>query len=345
MAIMNIDIQLQLYNQYNRKDVHDIFDPFSPYTSGSGTWGIHGIVRVPNRKRDYVFFVTFGQANLGHAFEEEVTEEGVLTWQSQPKQKLSDSLIRDLINHDYLKNNVYLFLRTRRINPTTKKSEPFTYMGKLAYLIHDTEREAPVYFKWQILDWDIPPFEVLERMNLQLTKVRHEVGEDRGGLLKIERPLRRLEKVKKGVPTNQFRARHFDFAENNRRNKKIGLEGELLVLEHIKSMLTSSGRSDLASKVIHTSVVEGDGAGYDIQAFTLSGDIQFIEVKTTTGGARTPFILTSNEIAFSEENPDSYVLYRVYEFDTKNNSGKFFTIDGDISKNVTLQPTQYKALT
>ncbi|MEH7482459.1 DUF3427 domain-containing protein [Neobacillus drentensis] len=341
---MNKVLKLQLYNQYNRKDVHDIFDPFSPYTTGSGTWGIHGIVKIPNRERDYVFFVTFGQANLGHAFEEEVTEEGVLTWQSQPKQKLSDSIIRNLINHDYLKNNIYLFLRTRRINPSTKKSEPFTYMGKLAYIIHDTEREAPVYFKWQILDWDIPPFEVLERMNLQLTEVQHGAKENRGRLYKTEKPSRKLEEVEKGVPTNQFRARHFDFAENNGRNKKIGLEGEILVLEHIKSRLTDSGRGDLASKVIHTSVVEGDGAGYDIQAFTPSGDIQFIEVKTTTGGARTPFILTSNEIAFSEEHPESYVLYRVYEFDIKTNSGKFFKIDGDVRERVELKPTQYKAL-
>jgi hypothetical protein len=340
---MQNGLKLQLYNQYNRENVHDIFDSYSPYTSGSGTWGIHGIIKIPNREKDYVFFVTFGQKDLGHAFEEELTEEGVLTWQSQPKQKLGDTLIKNLISHDYLKNNIYLFLRTRRINPLTKKSEPFTFMGKLAVLMHDSEREAPVYFKWQILNWDTPPTEVLERMNLKLTKVKYEDGKKkRIGLHKTERP-KRTKNVETGAPTHKFNARHFNFDESSSRNKEIGLKGELLVLEYIKSILIESGRSDLTSKVIHTSVIEGDGAGYDIQAITPEGEIQFIEVKTTTGRAHSPFILTSNEIAFSKEHPETYMLYRVYEFDVQNDSGQFFILEGDVSTQLNLQPTQYKA--
>ncbi|MGN4124876.1 DUF3427 domain-containing protein [Lysinibacillus sphaericus] len=335
-------LALELYRQYNRQEVHDIFDPYSPFSTGSGTWGIHGIVKIPNREKDYVFFVTFGQSQLGHQFDEEVTEEGVLTWQSQPKQKLDDNVIRNLINHDYLKNNIYLFLRTRKINPLTKKTEPFTYMGKLAYLIHDLEKEAPVYFKWQILDWDIPPLDVLERMDLRLTKNKQAIITEKEILYKTSKPNKIGDKQPQ--PTNKFLARHIDFAENNSKNKKVGLAGELLALKHIKSNLIELGREDLASKVIHTSVVEGDGAGYDIQSYTEEGEVQFIEVKTTTGGVRTPFILSSNELAFSKEHPESYVLYRVYEFDSKNHTGKFYTMEGDVTSQLTLKPTQFKAV-
>ncbi|MGE7609648.1 DUF3427 domain-containing protein [Peribacillus frigoritolerans] len=337
---MDNGLRLELFKQYNRKDVHNIFDPYSPFTSGSGTWGIHGIVKIPNRE-GYVFFVTFGQKMLGHEFEEEVTEEGVLTWQSQPKQKLSDAVIRTLIRHNHLKNNIYLFLRTRRINPTTKKSEPFTYLGKMAYLNHDNQREAPVYFKWQIINWEIPSQEILERMNLQLTASGRETEGEGGTLQETDKPSR--SDRQNGTSTRGFHARHVNFAENNDRNQKIGIQGELLVLEHEKSRLIANGRSDLASKVIHTSIVEGDGAGFDIQSYTTDGEVKFIEVKTTTAGIQTPFILTSNEVAFSEKHSDSYILYRVYDYNHKIHSGSFYTLKGDITNKVNLEPTQFKA--
>jgi hypothetical protein len=338
---MENELRLNLYHQYDRKAVHDIFDPFSPFTVGSGTWGIHGIVKIPNREGDYVFFVTFGQAQLGHEFDEEVTEEGVLTWQSQPKQTLSDMDIINFINHDYLKNNIYLFLRTRKKNPTTKKTEPFTYLGELAYLNHDTEREAPVHFKWQILNWSIPPQEILQRMKLKLTAVIHDNDEEAGTLLQTAKP--RSINRRRGVTTREFRARHIDFSESNERNRTIGLGGELLVLDREKKILSAGGHSDLTTRILHTSVIEGDGAGYDIQSYREDGSIKFIEVKTTTGGINTPFVLTVNEVAFSKIHPDYYVLYRVYDFNPKTRSGKFYILEGDITELLQLEPTQFRA--
>ncbi len=151
---------LALYFEYSRKDVHDIFSTDTRFTPSSGTWGLHGIVEIPNSPGDFVFFVTFGQHQAGHTFDEWITEEGVMAWQSQPRQSLQDRKIQQLIHHDENRNTIYLFLRTQRISG-------YTYLGRLKYLTHDPAQEKPVFMYWQLLDWPIPD-EVLSRMHLTL---------------------------------------------------------------------------------------------------------------------------------------------------------------------------------
>ena len=135
--------QLSLYKDYIREDVHDIFAPDTPFTPQTGSWGLHGIVKIPNRPGDFVFFVTYGQRQGEHVFDEGITEDGVLSWQSQPRQSLTNSQIQQFITHDDLTHSIYLFLRTT-------KDSIYTYLGRLKYLSHDSERENPVYFQWQI---------------------------------------------------------------------------------------------------------------------------------------------------------------------------------------------------
>jgi hypothetical protein len=78
-----------------------------------------------------------------------VSVGGVLTWQSQPRQGLDDRHVRRLIEHDELRNSIYLFFRPRMRGD-------YIYLGQLKYLSHDAEREHPVHFQWQILDWNLP---------------------------------------------------------------------------------------------------------------------------------------------------------------------------------------------
>ena len=59
---------------------------------------------------------------------------------------------------------------------------------------------------------------------------------------------------------------------------------------------------------------DGDGAGYDILSFGPDGKERLVEVKTTAGHDRTPFYLSRNEHAVSEERPDAFRLVRVYDF-------------------------------
>ena len=73
---------LQLYELYSRNDVQNIFDPNYQFEPSRGTWGLHGVVRIPHKQNDWVFFVTYGQSQSGHEFDEGITPDGVLTWQS-----------------------------------------------------------------------------------------------------------------------------------------------------------------------------------------------------------------------------------------------------------------------
>ena len=123
-----------------------MFSPETKFTPSAGTWGLHGIIPIPNRENDFVFIVTYGQSVGMHTFDEGITTDGVLSWQSQPSNKLSDLRISKLINHDEINDNIYLFLRE-------EEGLDYEYLGKLKYLSHDKEREMPVYFQWQLLDW------------------------------------------------------------------------------------------------------------------------------------------------------------------------------------------------
>ncbi|MEK3711175.1 DUF3427 domain-containing protein [Bacillus sp. FSL K6-1005] len=334
---------LQLYKIYDRKMVHDIFDPFSSFHYGTGTWGGQGIVKIPNRNKDYVFFVTFGRKQGEHQFKEEITEEGILTWQSQPSQRLNDQDILNFITHDHVTNKIYLFLRTRSLNPNTKKAEPYTYLGQLAYITHDDTKERPVHFTWQILDWHINE-ETLRRMDVAITPTENDrmLNSNKSNInLVLAGPP--YSKNDLNVSSTSFQARHINFSVNETIKKSIGLSGELLILENEKQFLIENGRKDLAEKVLHTSVVEGDGVGFDIQSYFLDGKPKFIEVKTTVGGINTPFIVTANELAFSRANSDSYELHRVYNFKPISKSGYYYLLKGDIAINKNLIPQQFMA--
>jgi hypothetical protein len=50
-----------------------------------------------------VFFVTYGTSQGAHDFVEDINEEGVLTWQSQPRQRLDTPRIQQFISHDDLR--------------------------------------------------------------------------------------------------------------------------------------------------------------------------------------------------------------------------------------------------
>ncbi len=319
--------KLILKNNYSREDIHSIFAPETPFTPGSGTWGNHGIIPIPDREDDFVFIVTYGQSQGGHDFDEGISNDGVLSWQSQPRHTLEDKWIKTFINHNDTTNNIYLFLRE-------EKKGDYEYLGRLKYLTHDKDREKPVYFQWQLLDIDRDSY--IDIQHKDSNKEEESIGT-------LERVDEMPDSKKVGISKDNFRTKKSpDFALKESKNRKLGLVGEELVLKYEKETLISLGKEDLAERIIHTSKVEGDGAGYDIKSFNEDGSVKYIEVKATRGNINTDFYMSPRELRFAELNKDSFCLYRVFDLQKRTNNGKFFVFNGDINNSFNKIPTGFR---
>lgn len=134
--------------------------------------------------------------------------------------------------------------------------------------------------------------------------------------------------------------RKFNPVERDFRNRKLGREGEELVLHFERQRLQLQDRVDLAKKVIWISQEEGDGAGYDILSFDHQGNERLLEVKTTVGVDTTPFYITRNELSLSSERPEAFRLCRVFDFSTHP---RMFELAPPLDSLVHLSPLSYEA--
>lgn len=134
--------------------------------------------------------------------------------------------------------------------------------------------------------------------------------------------------------------RKLDYAARDERNRNLGRSGEGWVMGYESDRLGSEGYMDLVSRITWVSEDLGDGAGYDIASFSGPVELRYIEVKTTNGGALTPFVISANELAFSQEVGDEFFLYRVYEYGTDPH---LYMLRGDLERSVSLTPIDYRA--
>lgn len=134
--------------------------------------------------------------------------------------------------------------------------------------------------------------------------------------------------------------RKFDPALRDERNRNLGRRGEERVLRSEHARLIFEGRPDLARKVKWVSQEDGDGAGYDIRSFDINGDERFLEVKTTNGHRNTPFLISRNEMQFSEERSNGFRIFCLHDFAKEP---KAFLINSPLKSHLILEPANYKA--
>lgn len=329
--------ELTRYEKYTREEVHDIFSPNTNFTPHAGVWGLQGIIPISYTHSDYIFFVTYGHTESGHEFDESIDENGILTWQSQPSQSFNDYRIKDFINHDENINNIYLFLRTNGRN------KHYTYLGLLAYASHDNQRENPVYFKWQILDWNeekgkksLDNLEIVKSEDFNANSVL-----DKKFDLTLKQQIRDSKVGRTGKSTQEFYSnRNVDFEGEMKKNTALGNKGEDLVVDHEKKDLIHNGRPDLAEKVVATRILKGNAERFDVLSFEIDGKEKYIEVKTTKGSLNNRFHISENEVSFSEKYSEKYYLYIVYNLNIKNLTADLYIQKGAIDRSL-LQPTNY----
>jgi hypothetical protein len=136
------------------------------------------------------------------------------------------------------------------------------------------------------------------------------------------------------------RGKTLDFARRDALNRTLGRLGEEFVLAVEKRRLLSFGRDDLAAKVEWVAVTCGDGLGFDVLSFDAGDDSeQYIEVKTTGLGKHFPFYVTATEVRCSEDCPERFRLYRVFDF---ARIPRMYVVGGSLSRECHLEPVSYR---
>lgn len=158
-------------------------------------------------------------------------------------------------------------------------------------------------------------------------------------VLRFESPPKMTDQTSSLPQHVQALIRRFDPVARDFRNRRLGEAGEKLVLNSEMAKLISADREDLAAKVEWVSKTQGDGAGFDILSFDPGGREQYLEVKTTTGSKRTPFFMTRNEMEFSRQFNERYLIYRLYDF---RRQPKAFSLDGRIEDKAIISPESYR---
>ena len=186
---------------------------------------------------------------------------------------------------------------------------------------------------------DSRQLQLLESVDRLIQEVPEEPSEPDWDAVVETKP--ELEKISATDTVREYTPRHYNYAAREGHNRRLGERGEEFVLRLEKRRLATLGREDLADEVEWTSKTRGDGAGYDIRSFNTATDRElFIEVKTTNSGKYQPFMISDNEVAFSEEHQDQYSLYRLFQF---KNDPKLFTLEGGIREHVNLMVREYTA--
>jgi hypothetical protein len=131
-----------------------------------------------------------------------------------------------------------------------------------------------------------------------------------------------------------------DYIAREAANRSLGAAGETLVIEYERDRLRRAGQRSLGERVEHVARDKGDGLGYDVLSYEVSGRERFIEVKTTSFGKNTPFYISRNEVEFSDEAGSQFQLYWIFEF---RRQPRMFALNGPLKNRCALDPLTYIA--
>jgi len=144
-----------------------------------------------------------------------------------------------------------------------------------------------------------------------------------------------------GKPWLSRRSRKIDFAERDAVNRQLGSLGERFVFDLERYRLKAAGRDDLAKRVVWASQEIGDGLGFDILSFDVADEAErMLEVKTTGLGKFFPFLVTDTEVRCSEDIPEKFQLFRVFDF---GREPRLYILHGSLRQMCRLDPVLYRA--
>ncbi|MEY4414072.1 MAG: hypothetical protein RIQ53_1365 [Pseudomonadota bacterium] len=159
--------------------------------------------------------------------------------------------------------------------------------------------------------------------------------------VRVDAPAPRLHAEEPLGAYRQRRPFKVNYVERETHNRELGLAGEKFVLGYEQWRLAQvHGLGQLAERVRHVSVDDGDGLGYDILSFESDGSPRYLEVKTTAMHETTPFYISENELNFARGEARHFRLCRVFDF---RNNPRFFELPGPVEQHVRLDPATWRA--
>lgn len=153
-------------------------------------------------------------------------------------------------------------------------------------------------------------------------------------------PVNAPEKIKSRIPKERnFEGREINWEREFQRAQETGIGGEEFIINQEKLKLFNTGLHNKAELVEK----ELDGTGFDIRSFNEDGEEIHIEVKTTSKNNDEPFLLTLNEKDYLEKYPESYFIYRVFNFNRIEGRGNYFRISGnELSEKAEFSPVKFE---
>lgn len=134
-----------------------------------------------------------------------------------------------------------------------------------------------------------------------------------------------------------------DFEKENKKHRRLGERGELVVLNAERDLLKEKSKAVWAKRIIQISK-KNISAGYDILSFEEDGRNKYIEVKSTNNSpsSKVNFLITINEYEKAKELKN-YYIYIV--FDVKSINPKIWKLRDPFSfqdKGLTLTPISFR---
>lgn len=332
---------LKPYHFYELKEISQIFQLGIKFKYGSDQWGMSDIIEIPKGSGNFVFIVTLGDPKEGNSYRDDLTANGFFFLGYKSPQCLKSKITQKLIAHNSGENNIYLFLRP-------EKGIKYIYLGLLDYSDHNLIETNLVRFMWRIKKWDLDEKEFEKLLLLSRTtpdiKYYCPVTNKQFKLQTLkptQPPVRSKVTIRKST-SKSLEVKNIDWAERDRRNRKLGMLGEKLVVQYEVSILREAGRNDLAEQVHHIAAYDAT-VGFDVASFFLDGRPKRIEVKTTTGAASTPFYISMNEVLASRDDPSSYVIYRIFKYNPESFQIDFYQLKGNVEHFCNLKPINFLA--
>ncbi len=246
-------------------------------------------------------------------------------------------------------NQVFAFLVDNKVYSHNKKTHKI--VRDYQVILNWIKKIAPEYVE----DFDKGYYETVNKPLPHEPKIKPEdiiiINEEFINQLQsrtfVKRDIPKVSSTK--ISKKKKQLRKVDYVRKTIRDSELGLMGELYVYQSEYNKLKDAENKGLIESVeevlFWVSKID-DSAGYDIKSYDpVTGNDIYIEVKTTSGSAVTPFYISENELLFSEAHSNNYKLYRLYNF-TKDSSKdiEYFEIEGDLRNHPSLEiiPKNYE---